>query len=410
MTQVVESASARRPANRMRVMAIHNFYRHPGGEDNVFGREVALLRRHGHTVTEYVEDNRRIDKMSSAAVAVDTVWSRSTYAKLSKRLAEEKPDIVHCHNVFPLVSPSAYYACRDAGVAVVQAIHNPRLICPAATFYRDGHLCVECLSKATPWPAVVHGCYHGSRVHSAVVAGMITVHRRMNTWRSLVDVYLVATDFYKDLVSRAGLPAEKVAVKPHFVEAGPVRDPARRENSYALYVGRLDPEKGVRTLLAAWKDLTIPLKIRGDGPMAEEARHFVAAHRMNAVEFVDRLSEADLDRLMQDASFLVLPSEGYYETFGLVAIESYARGIPVLASRIGVMTEVVIDGVTGLHFNPGEAADLTTKAQWLWDHPCAARRLGLQARERYEQHYTPERNYDMLLSIYEKATGRPPAA
>ena len=394
----------------MRVMALHNFYRQAGGEDRVFHLEADLLRRHGHTVTEYLDDNHRIDRMSSAAVAVNTIWSRSTYVKLSKRLAEEKPDVVHCHNVFPLISPSAYYACRDAGVAVVQAIHNPRLICPAATFYRDGRLCIECLGKTAPWPAVVHGCYHSSRVHSAVVAGMITVHRRMKTWRDVVDVYIVATEFYRDIVSRAGLPAEKIVVKPHFVHAGPVRGSPSREGAYALYVGRLDPEKGIRTLLAAWKNLSIPLKIRGDGQTAEEARNFVAAHGMSSVEFVDRLSEADLSQLMQDARFLVLPSEGYYETFGMVAIESYARGVPVLASRIGVMTEIVIDGVTGLHFNSGDAADLTAKAQWLWDHPEEARRLGSQALARYEQHYTPDQNYDMLVSIYRKATRRQPAA
>lgn len=394
----------------MRVIAIHNFYRHSGGEDRVFHLEADLLRRHGHTVTEYVDDNRRIDKMSRAAVAVNTIWSRPTYAELSMRLAKERPDVAHCHNVFPLISPSAYYACRDAGVAVVQTIHNPRLICPAATFYRDGSLCVECLSNAGPWPAVVHGCYHGSRVHSAVVAGMITVHRRMKTWRDLVDVYIASTEFYKDIVSRAGLPSDRIAVKPHFVYADPPGDTSGPPGGYALYVGRLDPEKGVRTLLAAWKGLSIPLKIRGDGAFSQEARQFVAAHRMTSVEFVDRLSEADLSRLMRDASFLVLPSEGYYETFGLVSIECYARGVPVLASRIGVMTEIVVDGVTGLHFSPGDGADLAAKATWLWEHPVEARRLGRQARAQYEQNYTPDRNYQLLLSIYERATRRPSAA
>jgi glycosyltransferase involved in cell wall biosynthesis len=393
----------------MRVLAVHNYYRHSGGEDEVFRLEVDLLRRRGHTVTEYVDDNQRIDAMTRASVALNTIWSQSTYANLSKRLAVEKPDVVHCHNVFPLISPSAYYACRDAQVAVVQTIHNPRLICPAATFYRNGRLCIDCLNKRSPWPAIVHGCYHRSRVHSAVVATMITVHRQMKTWRDLVDVYIASTEFYKDIVLRAGLPAEKIAVKPHFVYAEPASDTSRPPGGYALYVGRLDPEKGVRTLLAAWKHLSIPLKIRGDGATLQEARAFVAAHRMTSVEFVDRLSEADLSRLMQNASFLVLPSEGYYETFGLVSIASYARGVPVLASRIGVMTEIVVDGVTGLHFTSGDAADLAAKATWLWEHPVEARRLGQQARARYEQHYTPDRNYDLLLSIYERATRRPSA-
>jgi glycosyltransferase involved in cell wall biosynthesis len=385
----------------MRILVVHNYYLQSGGEDTVFRLEADLLRQHGHTVIEYVDDNRRITNMSGASVAVNTIWSRSTYNNLSKLIATEKPDVVHFHNFFPLISPSAYYACQSAGVPVVQTIHNQRLICPAATFYRDGKLCLDCFSKTSPWPAIVHGCYHHSRVHSAVVAGMITFHRWMNTWSDSVNVYVASTEFYKDMFSRSGLPREKIIVKPHFVHAGPEPGAAKRPGDYALYVGRLDPEKGVRTLLAAWADLNIPIKIRGSGQLEREAREFVERNALKSVEFVDRLSEADLSKLFQNARFLVLPSEGYYESFGLVAIEGYAHAVPVLASRIGVMTEIIEDGVTGLHFNPGDAEDLAAKAQWLWDRPDEAHRLGRQARTRYEQNYTPERNYHMLMSIYQ---------
>jgi glycosyltransferase involved in cell wall biosynthesis len=386
----------------MRVLVVHNYYLQAGGEDTVFRLETELLRQHGHTVIEFIEDNRRITHMMGVSVAANTIWSRSTHRKLSKLLAQERPDVAHFHNFFPLISPSAYYACRAAGVPVVQTIHNQRLICPAATFYRNGSLCLDCLNKASPWPAVVHGCYHESRLQSAVVAGMITLHQQMGTWRDLVNVYIASTEFYRDIFSRAGLPAEKIVVKPHFVPSGPDDETCNGKGEYALYIGRLDPQKGVRTLLEAWNGLDVPLRIRGSGQLEREARDRVQRNGLKSVEFVGRLSESELSALIRNARFLVLPSEGYYETFGLVAVESFAHGVPVIASRIGVMTEIVDDGVTGLHFNPGDAKDLAAKARFLWDRPDEARRLGIHARERYEACYTPDRNYEMLMSIYQR--------
>ena len=216
----------------------------------------------------------------------------------------------------------------------------------------------------------------------------------------MVNVYIASTEFYRDIFSRAGLPAEKIVVKPHFVPAAPPTDSCNRLGDYALYIGRLDPEKGLRTLLAAWNGLNIPLRIRGSGQLEQEARTFVERNNLASVEFLGRLSEADLSHLIQNARFLVLPSEGYYETFGLVAVECYARGVPVIASRIGVMTEIIEDGVTGLLFNPGNANDLAAKARSLWDRPQEARRLGRHARANNEANYTPARNYEMLMSIY----------
>lgn len=384
----------------MRVLVVHNYYVHAGGEDTVFHRESELLRQHGHTVIEYVDHNDRIANISRASVAFKSIWSHSTYQHLSRLLEKEKPDVAHFHNFFPLVSPSAYYACRAAGVPVVQGLNNQRLICPAATFYRDGELCLDCLGKATPWPAIVHACYHRSRLQTAVVASMVTFHRSINTWRDLVDVYIASTEFYKDIFARSGLPSEKITVKPHFARPGRESDSTRPPGDFALYIGRLDAEKGVRTLLGAWAGLDIPLKIRGGGQLEKEARDFVAARGMQSVEFVGRLSEDELSQLIRNARFLVLPSEGYYETFGLVAIECFARAVPVLASRIGVMTEIVQDGVTGLHFNPGDTNDLAEKARWLWDRPEEASLMGLRAKAQYERHYTPERNYEMLIDIY----------
>ena len=231
---------------------------------------------------------------------------------------------------------------------------------------------------------------------------MLTLHRWLGTWQKMVDKYLVATYFYRDLFVEGGLPAHKIMVKPHFIYPDPGFDPSRPTGDYALYLARLDPEKGIRTMLKAWTKVAIPLKIRGGGRLEEEAREFIKLNRMNHVEILGNLPEQELTVLVKKARFLVWPSEGYYETFGMAAVESYASGIPVLASRIGVMTEIVQDGETGLHFDPGDAADLAKKAQWLWDYPDEAARMGRQARLEYEKKYTPERNYQLLMDIYKK--------
>ena len=206
---------------------------------------------------------------------------------------------------------------------------------------------------------------------------------------------------------RGGLPAPKIVVKPHFVSIDPGFDLQRPDGNYALFVGRLDPEKGIRTLLDAWKTLEIPLRIRGSGRLENEVRERIARDGLQHVELVDELPRPRLMALMKGARFLVWPSEGYYETFGLAAVESFAAGVPVIASRIGVMEEIVRDSDTGLHFEAGQASDLASKAQWLWDHIAESRQMGTNARREYEDKYTPERIYEQLISVYETVIGGP---
>lgn len=385
----------------LKILIAHNYYQQSGGEDTVFESEVALLRTHGHEVVVYTDDNDRVIDMSRVSVALQTIWSKPSYNNFASLLAQEKPDVVHFHNTFPLISPAAYYACRRAGVAVVQSLDNPRLLCPAATFYRENKLCLDCLGKTPPWSGVLHGCYHQSRLHSAVVASMLTIHRWAGTWENKVNIYLVATNFYRQIFAQGGLPEEKLAVKPHFIQSDPGL--SEQPGNYALFLARLDQEKGVRVMLEAWKHLNIPLKIRGSGQLENETRAFIQQNGLKNVELVSRLSKDELERLIKNARFLVWPAEGYYETFGMATVECYAAGVPVVASRIGVMTELVHDGKTGLLFNPGDANDLADKVRWLWDHPEDSMRMGKAARREYEQKYTPERNYQLLMDIYSKA-------
>jgi glycosyltransferase involved in cell wall biosynthesis len=386
---------------KIKILQAHNYYLQAGGEDTVFESDVALLRSHGHEVITYIENNARIPAIPPARLAMQTVWSGDSYNKILKLIDREKPDIVHFHNTFPLISPAAYYACRKAGVPVIQSLHNPRLMCPAASFYRDNKNCIECLGKRLPYPGVIYACYHHSRIQTAVTATMLAGHRIHGTWNNMVDKYLVASTFYRDLFIRAGLPEDKVLIKPHFVESAPPLDPDRRMGEYALFIGRLDPEKGIRVLLEAWKNVDIPLKIRGSGQLEAEVRRFIEQDHSKNIEIIDRLTKEDLGLLIERARFLIWPTESYYETFGFVAVESYARGVPVIGSRIGVNAEIVQDGRTGLHFTAGDPADLAAKVKWAWEHPEQMRAMGRNALDEYEAKYTPERNYRLLLDIYQ---------
>jgi glycosyltransferase involved in cell wall biosynthesis len=387
----------------LKVISVYNRYLNRGGEDEVLELEAKLLKKHGckvTLVTEHVRKPRGL--IESTKLAFDAVWSRSWHTKFEALLKEEKPQIVHVHNVFPTISPSIYYVCREAGVPVVQSLHNPRLLCPAATLYRQGHACEDCLGKALPWPAILHACYQNSRVRTSVIATMLAVHRFLDTWRELIDIFIVFTEFYCQKFIQGGLPGNKIVVKPHFVDP----DPGLRSNrgDYALFIGRLSPEKGVNILLDAWRRLSdIPLKVRGNGPLLKEVQDF-AAHYQSRVEVLpNRLLPQEWTDLMRGARFVVWPTQGYYETFGLVAIEAFAFGMPVIASRTGAMAEVVADQRTGLHFTAGDSDDLARKVAWAWTHAHEMEVMGRNARCEYETKYTAERNYKMLVDIYRRA-------
>ncbi len=386
---------------KIKILQVHEYYIQPGGEDTIFESEVALLQQHGHPVVSYFERNTRTAAMPRASLALQTVWSWESYHKLLDVLQQEKPDVAHFHNTFPLISPSAYYACRKAGVPVIQSLHNPRLICPVSTLYRNGKTCTDCLGKTPPYPSVLHGCYHHSRAQTSVIATLLTTHRLIGTWKKLVDNYTVATDFFRRMFIRAGLPEKKIYYKPLFVvPAIPPRD-SHTAGDYALYVGRLAPEKGIHTLLAAWQKTQIPLKIRGSGDLESQVRKLIDQSQSENIEIIGRLSKVELDRLISRARFLIWPSEGYYETFGFVAVESYSLGVPVIGSRTGVNAEIVRDGITGLHFTAGDPEDLANKMRWAWEHTEEMIKQGQNARDEYEAKYTAAKNYDMLLNLYE---------
>lgn len=388
----------------MKVLFIHNRYSIKGGEEESFEAEIRLLQDMGHEVGVYEETNERVRELRRSQVALRAIWSREVYRELRSRLSRSRYDIVHVQNFFPLISPAAHHAARAEGVRVVQSVRNYRLLCPAATLFRQGRVCEDCLGKAVPWPGVLHGCYRESRAGTASVGAMIAAHRALRTWHRKVDLFVALTGFVRDKLIAGGLPADRIVVKPNFVHQDP--GTGRGAGDYALFVGRLSPEKGLGTLLQAWQRLAgrIELKIAGEGPLAGAAREGAALS--SGVQWLGRLNQVEIAELMGNARFLVCPSE-WYEPFGRVAIEAFARGTPVLASDIGGLAELVEHGRTGRLFRPGDPSDLARQALWMLDHPAELAGMRNAARIEFETRYTAERNYAQLLAIYNRALDDP---
>jgi glycosyltransferase involved in cell wall biosynthesis len=396
----------------LKILVVHNHYQQPGGEDTTVTQETALLRDAGHSVIVYRRSNQEVSAfnlLQKAKLPLRMIWASDSYRDLRDLIWREKPDIAHFHNTHFMISPAAYYACHDAGVPVVQTIQNYRLFCPAATFFRDGQVCEDCLGKTPPLPGVIHRCYRGSRVQTALVAATLTFHRWRRTWLDNVARYIVPTDFVCQKLIEGGFPAEKITMKPNFVYPNPGCGDG--DGDYVLFVGRLSPEKGIDTLLTAWERLAekspLKLKIVGDGPLSTKVAE--AARKLPDIEWLRQQPKDRVLELMQEANVLIFPSI-WYEAFPLVIVEAFATGLPVIASKIGSMVALIDSGRTGLHFIPGDSDDLAAKIEWLSTHPAEREVMRRAARAEFEAKYTAARNYDLLLSIYESVVNGPSPA
>ncbi len=380
----------------MRVLAVHNYYRQAGGEDVVFASECELLRERGNRVLQYSDSNWRIDKINPLELALGTVWSQGAYRRISKLIQRFRPDIAHFHNTFPLISPSAYYACKRHGVGVVQTLHNYRLICAGATLQRAGRVCEQCTGRFSMLPAIRHKCYHDSLLQTGVLIGSLLAHRLAGTFDSSVDAFVALTEFAKNKFIRAGISAQKMFVKSNFVNTssmGPMEETHER-CPFALFVGRFASEKGLGTLLSAWEQIDYPIYLFGSGVLPE----FKKSENIKVMNFVDR---ATILSYMKRASLLIFPSE-WYEGFPLTIAEAFSCSLPVLTSNIGSQAEIVKDGYSGVHFEAGNVQDLRNKVAFLLQHPQEMSRMGAQARKEYELKYSADVNYEILMDIYEK--------
>jgi len=378
----------------MRILIVHNAYQHRGGEDMVVESEIALLRAHGHEVAEYRRDNSEIPVMPKLLLAADTLWSRRTVREIESLVVEFRPDVIHAHNTFPLTSPSLYWAAGQAGVPVVQTLHNFRLMCLGAMFLRDGKVCEDCLGRL-PWRGVARKCYRASATQSAALAGMLVLHRGLGTYRNRVARYIALNDFCRNKFIEGGLPAERIVVKPNFVDI-PAGNEALRQGG--LFVGRLSAEKGIDVLMRAMDQVpACRLNVIGSGPEETALCSRANIHRLGF------LPRDQIFRHMQRATYLLMPSI-WYENFPLTLVEAFACGLPVIASRIGAMADLIEDGRSGLLFEPGSAEDLAKKIVWAEANPEEMIEMGKHARNEYEAKYTPERNFEQLMAIYNGVT------
>lgn len=369
----------------------------------VFENEISLLKNNGTDVIVYTRHNDDIQKygfLTKSCLPIKNIWSRETYNGLKKIIKRERPDICHFHNIFYLISPSAYYACIDSGIPIVQTLHNFRFFCVNGLLMHDGEICEKCIGKL-PWRSVINGCYRDSIFYSAGIALMEGVHRSLKTWISKIDAYIALTEFSKQKFVECGLPEHKIFVKPLFFVDQPQSWYA--SDAYAVFIGRLSPEKGIHVFLDTIKTLGVNnrfrFKIIGDGPLRVMLQNRINTENIENVEIVGRQSFDSCTDLLSKSLFLILPSV-CYEGFPMAIGEAYACSKPVIASRLGAMTELVDDTKTGLLFEPGNPIDLAAKIKWMVEDRDACVEMGKNARRVFEKKYTAEENYKTLMDIY----------
>lgn len=387
-----------------RVLMVHNYYgtSAPSGENVMVDAETRLLQTRGVTVDRYHRhsDEVRGQGLLGAIKAAPVIpWNIKSYREIRQRLTAQPVDIMHVHNAFPLISPSVFYAARGLTTRVL-TVHNYRLFCAAGIPLRDGSNCTECLDQRSSWPALKYGCYRGSRLATLPLAASIALHRRLNTWQQEVDAFIALSEYQKQLMVGAGLPAHKVYVKSNFVtEPADIIDWDARE-SYVIYVGRLGAEKGLRTLMAAWQawgEAAPQLRIIGDGPLRAELETSAGT---GPVRFYGQLDREAVDQQLSRARLLVLPSE-CIEGVPLSLLEASARATPALVSDAGPLPGLV--GAGGVTFASGDAAALLTALKALWQNSTRLQALSENARRVYTQYHSEQHNAEALMAIYQAA-------
>jgi glycosyltransferase involved in cell wall biosynthesis len=385
----------------VKVLLVHNRYRTsaPSGEDVVVGNERRMMEKRGVEVFGFERCNDDIDGSTFAAkisVATNTVWSQRSRSDLRKLLRQIRPDVVHVHNTFSILSPSVYGACKAEGVPVVQTLHNFRFFCPGALFLRDGKPCEDCLDRSL-LQSIRHRCYRGDVAATATLATMLAVHRGIGTYKHDIDRYITLNEFGRLKALKGGVADHKLVVKSNFVPDPP--NPGEGGGGYVVYVGRLLDEKGVETLVAAWRHMPrVKLIIVGDGALRPQLEAIAQRDRSN-IEFTGVLARPAVMKIISSSDLLIVPSV-CYETFGLVIAESFACGTPVLVSRIGSLDELVVEGVTGRKFTAGDAQDLAHRAQEMLADQRTLRRMRAQARAYFDAHLTEDQNFVQLMKIY----------
>lgn len=383
----------------MRVLILHSRYLSGAvsGENRVVEDEAALLRNAGHDVRVLAPSPDASGTLARVRAGASAIRSADAARRVSELVRSGPIDVVHVHNLFPTLSPSVLAAAADAGAAVVVTLHNYRLMCLPATFLRDGRLCESCLGHL-PWRGVVHRCYRGSALGSGVLAASMGIHRRLGTFER-VTRYLAVSEFVRRKHIEAGIASDRIAVKDNFTWPGRAR---RGPGEYFLFLGRLSPEKGVDTLLDAWRrggELG-RLVVVGDGPEKAELRRAAPS----GIEFCGGVPASDVPEIISRARALLVPSR-WYEASPRTILEAYASGVPVVASRIGALPEAVDEGSSG-YLAPVDDADAWARVAARLLDDGESRRLGEGALRRWSGRHSPETGLAALECAYRDAVAR----
>lgn len=390
----------------MKILLLHNFYgsEAPSGENVVFEAEKALLEQHGHAVqvfTRHSDEIRGQGLRGAIKGAAAVPWNPFSAAALREVVDDFEPDVVHAHNTFPLISPAVFHAIGRRAARVL-TLHNYRLLCPAAIPMRNGKVCTDCIQQRSTLPALQHGCYRGSRLATLPLAMNVALHRRIGTWQHQVDAFIALSEFQKQLMTQGGLPSAKLHVKPNFYAGDPLVVPFQQRFDYVVFVGRLGQEKGVHTLIEAWRrwgENAPELRLVGDGPLRAQLQKQAQGLR---VRFMGQVPANEAQAQIANARLLVLPSE-CFEGFPMVVREAFAFGTPVAVSRLGPLPSIVDHGVNGVVFEPANAASLLSAVQSALVEPAALAAMAFGARQAFDVLYNEQANYQMLMDIYQQA-------
>ena len=387
----------------MKILIVHNRYQIPGGEDQVAAQEAELLRAHGHQVLTYSRDNGELKTFSlwqKLALPFWTLYNPKTYRDIRRLVRENRIDVVHVHNTLMLVSPAVYYGALRGGAAVVQTIHNFRLLCPGATFYRDDQVCEDCLKKGLSC-ALKHRCYRGSFSQTLCCVLSMKLHRATGIYRKLT--YICLTEFNRQkLLKLPGLCPERVFVKANAVEQTLEPLAGDRRKNQILFAGRLDELKGIKVLLEGWRLLGArgpELLICGSGPLEDWCREFIKTHGLHNVRLLGFVPNDQVRLLLRESRAMVLPTQ-WYEGFPMSIAEAFSMGTPVLVSRLGNGGSLIEEGVTGMKFRGDDPQSLADTVAAFWERKQDWTEAVLA---RYKKDMAPEENYRRLLEIYKKA-------
>lgn len=386
--------------NKQNVLMVHNFYQIGGGEHTVFQNEVELLKKKGHKVITYTRDNMELNKciFKKILLPFTTIWSFKTYREVKRIIKNEQIDIVHCHNTFPLISSSVYYAARKLKVPVVQTIHNFRFLCPCALFYRDGKICEECLEKNSFKSAIKHKCYRKSRLQTIVVSNMLRIHRMLGTYKKINYIFL--TKFNRNKFDKLiGKDYPYAFIKPNFVEHEFSFKRQSDLNNTFVFMGRLDENKGIRFLLDAWKEIKdYELHIYGDGVRKKEVLDAVK-NNSNIKYFGFQQQKVIFEDLVNSQG-LVIPSE-LYEGFPMTIAESFGLKVPVISSDVGNHASIVNTSKGGITYKLYDKQSFIDSINEIVKNN---KEYGNNAYKYYCDELLPDKNYEELINIYEKAS------